>query len=80
LRDVVLRGSRLSRRSDARARFVDRRRLLFARRRAEAALRFVDSVALGGGDGKSTPERRAFDNPIAIACLADRAPCFPSRT
>ena len=23
--------------------------------------------------------RRAFDNPIAIACSVDRAPCFPSR-
>jgi hypothetical protein len=26
-----------------------------------------------------TPARRAFDRPIAIACLADRAPCLPSR-
>ena len=24
--------------------------------------------------------RRAFDSPIAIACLAERAPCLPSRT
>jgi hypothetical protein len=27
-----------------------------------------------------TPARRALDNPIAIACLVDFAPCFPSRT
>ena len=27
-----------------------------------------------------TPARRAFDKPIAIACLAERAPCLPSRT
>jgi hypothetical protein len=26
-----------------------------------------------------TPARRAFERPIAIACLVDRAPCFPSR-
>jgi hypothetical protein len=24
-----------------------------------------------------TPARRAFDNPIAIACFVERAPCFP---
>jgi hypothetical protein len=24
-----------------------------------------------------TPERRAFDSPMAIACFAERAPCFP---
>jgi hypothetical protein len=27
-----------------------------------------------------TPERRAFDKPIAIACFVDRAPCLPFRT
>ena len=27
----------------------------------------------------STPARRAFERPIAMACLAERAPCFPSR-
>jgi len=31
------------------------------------------------GGGSFTPARRAFDNPIAIACFADFAPCFPSR-
>ena len=24
--------------------------------------------------------RRAFDNPMAIACFVERAPCLPSRT
>jgi len=79
-RDAVLRGSRLSLRIEARARFAAGRRPDFARRLADRALRFVDSVALGGGEGRSTPARRAFDSPMAIACLADRAPCFPSRT
>lgn len=27
-----------------------------------------------------TPARRAFDKPMAIACLVERAPCLPSRT
>ena len=26
-----------------------------------------------------TPARRAFESPIAIACFAEAAPCFPSR-
>src|SRR5207249_10246931 len=26
------------------------------------------------------PARRALERPIAIACLAERAPCLPSRT
>jgi hypothetical protein len=29
--------------------------------------------------GSFTPERRALDNPMAIACFVDAAPCFPSR-
>ena len=33
-----------------------------------------------GALGSFTPARRAFDNPIAIACLVERAPCLPSRT
>src|SRR5262245_11967683 len=40
----------------------------------------VSSDALSLGGGKSTPARRAFERPIAIACFADRAPCLPSRT
>jgi hypothetical protein len=38
----------------------------------------ADTVPLVGGF-RSTPARRAFDKPIAIACLAERAPCLPSR-
>ena len=79
-RDAALCDSRLSRRIDARARLAEGRLRLLARRRADFARRFVDSLALAGGAGRSTPARRAFDNPIAIACFADRAPCFPSRT
>ena len=30
--------------------------------------------------GSLTPARRAFERPMAMACLAERAPCFPSRT
>ena len=62
----------------------DRRGAGFARRPAarlaDAALRLVVAFALAGGRGNFTPARRAFDNPMAIACLVDRAPCFPSRT
>ena len=29
--------------------------------------------------GSFTPERRALERPMAIACLVDAAPCFPSR-
>jgi hypothetical protein len=70
----------LSFRIEARARFAEGFRPLLALRRAEAALRLVDGLALAGGEGRSTPARRALDSPIAIACFADRAPCFPSRT
>jgi hypothetical protein len=31
------------------------------------------------GGGSLTPARRALDNPMAMACLVERAPCFPSR-
>ncbi len=38
-------------------------------------------VALGaffpGGGGSFTPARLALESPMAIACLAERAPCFP---
>src|SRR5215510_15429382 len=34
----------------------------------------------GGGGGSFTPARRALERPMAIACFAERAPCFPSRT
>ena len=39
------------------------------------------ALALPAGGGfNATPARRAFDNPIATACFADRTPCLPSRT
>jgi hypothetical protein len=43
------------------------------------ALRFVAAFARRGGRS-FTPERRAFDRPMAMACFVDFAPCFPSRT
>jgi hypothetical protein len=66
---------------------ADRRRAAFVACRDSA---FVDTtlrpprdlagvLRLGAG-GSFTPARRAFDNPIAIACLVERAPCLPSRT
>jgi hypothetical protein len=48
----VLRRSRLSLREEARARLVEVGLRLFARRRADFALRFVDSLALAGGLGR----------------------------
>lgn len=42
------------------------------------ALRRTRPLAFGLG-WAAKPERRAFESPIAIACLALRAPCFPSR-
>src|SRR5688572_16062730 len=49
-------------------------------RLAAAALFRVLAFALEGGGGSLTPARRAFDRPMAIACLVERAPCLPSRT
>jgi hypothetical protein len=49
------------------------------RRSASAFFRVAgDAFPLVGGF-KSTPARRAFESPMAIACFDDRAPCFPSR-
>jgi hypothetical protein len=47
---------------------------------AYSALRRVFGLAPRPGGGSFTPERLAFDKPIAMACLVERAPCFPSRT
>lgn len=65
----------------ARRRDVDRFRpeRAFATSR-NACLRVRADAAPFFGGGSFTPARRAFDNPIAIACFDDRAPCFPSRT
>lgn len=40
--------------------------------RAAAVARF--------GGGSATPARRALESPIAITCIAERAPCLPART
>src|SRR4029079_17467758 len=50
-----------------------------ALRKSRRACSLVSFELLSDG-GSSTPARRAFDNPIAIACFVERAPCFPSRT
>src|SRR5205814_9022973 len=58
---------------------------VFFRARPRASSRFAlrrvraDVVPFAGAF-KRTPARRAFESPIAIACLVERAPCFPSRT
>jgi hypothetical protein len=54
-------------------------RLAFAVSRAACRRVRAEAVRLFGGRS-FTPARRALDRPIAIACLVDRAPCFPSRT
>jgi hypothetical protein len=75
--EAELRPSRFSALRVARERFVD---LVFlpALRRSRLACVFVSSELVSDG-GNSTPARRAFDKPIAIACLVERAPCLPSR-
>jgi hypothetical protein len=75
--DTVLRGSRFNACNVARDRFAD---FFFfpALRVSRFACSFVSSEAFSGG-GNFTPARRAFDNPIAIACFVERAPCLPSR-
>jgi hypothetical protein len=81
--DAAARPSRFNARRTARAR-RGARGLVAAPRRparlAAAALFFVCAFALAGGLRSFTPERRAFDNPIAMACFVERAPCLPSRT
>src|SRR5437762_9019882 len=49
----------------------------FSSRLALRRVSFEAAPFFGGGN--RTPARRAFDKPIAIACLVDRAPCSPSR-
>lgn len=52
------------------------------RPRAESrtALRRVSAEVLPGlGAASFTPERRALERPMAMACFVERAPCFPSR-
>ena len=44
-----------------------------------ALRRVAADVVPGFGGGRGTPARRASDNPMAMACLAERAPCLPRR-
>ena len=79
--DAALCPSRLSASRTARDRVAD----VFAGRlpcaSAFFALRRVLAAAFPFfGAANFTPARRAFERPMAIACLADRAPCLPSRT
>jgi hypothetical protein len=46
---------------------------------SRAAFFLVDLLAVLLA-GIFTPARRALDRPMAIACLVERAPCFPLRT
>jgi hypothetical protein len=78
-RDAERLPSCFSARLAARDRFADGRRRELPARLADCALRFVDAFAPAGGFPSSTPDRRAFDRPIAMACFVDRAPCLPSR-
>src|SRR5437868_5231879 len=50
----------------------------FAESRAAFFRVSADTVPLRGG-GNFTPARRAFESPIAMACLVERAPCSPAR-
>ena len=53
---------------------------LEARERVGLGLRCVALVSFTPGrDLTFTPARRALESPIAMACLAERAPCLPSR-
>jgi len=79
-RDAEDLGSRRSACRTARDRLADGRLRLRPLAMSLAAFRAVcfDVLPVFGG-GSFTPARRAFDSPMAIACLGDRAPCFPSR-
>jgi hypothetical protein len=78
-RDAALRPSRFSALVTARERRVDDLARFFAVVVADCALRFVLDLAEDGGGGSFTLDCRAFESPIAIACLDERAPCLPSR-
>ncbi|PYJ41175.1 MAG: hypothetical protein DME86_09545 [Verrucomicrobia bacterium] len=81
-REAAERGSRLSAFLTARERVAVgflrfRLRPLLISRAACFLVRAEAPPFFGGGS--LTPARRALDNPIAMACLVERAPCFPSR-
>ena len=74
-------GSRFSLRVAARDRFGDgfACRLCPLRLSRAACFRVLALACPFRGGGSLTPARRAFERPIAMACFAERAPCFPSR-
>ena len=79
--DAAARPSRLSAFELARERLADGfdlEELRPLRASRAACLRVSSEVFPFSGGGSLTPARRAFDSPIAIACLAERAPCLPS--
>src|SRR5437588_2411260 len=78
--EAALRPSRFSAREVARERLADFFVLLLfpsLRSRAACLRVFFDPFL---GCFSFTPARLAFERPMAIACLVERAPCFPSRT
>jgi hypothetical protein len=80
--DAALCGIFFIARFVARDRTADGRRLdepLAARASLAAFFLVASDVVPASGGGRSTPARRAFDKPIAMACFVDAAPCFPSR-
>jgi hypothetical protein len=79
--DAPDRPSRFNARVVARERVFEGR-LREGRLRRDRRLRpsfSAEAVPLGAG-GNFTPALRAFERPIAIACLGLRTPCFPSLT
>src|SRR5690349_19600703 len=80
--EAALRGSFFSAFNRAAERFRDGLDAAhdFPRSRSRLAFFLVAGDVLpGAGGGRSTPARRAFESPMAIACLVERAPCFPLR-
>ena len=81
-RDAARRGSRFSACEVARDRRADgflRRPLCPTRYARSALLRVRADARPFRGGFNLTPERRAFDRPMAMACSVERAPCFPRR-
>lgn len=79
--DAAACPSRFSARRTAVARFLEDLRTppFLARAVSRAACRRVRAdAARRFGWRSSTPARLAFESPIAIACLVERAPCLPS--
>ena len=62
----------------ARERVVDVFFVLWERFSACRALSRVDALPSVGGR-RFTPDRRAFESPMAMACSVERAPCIPRR-